>query len=94
MTLEEAKELEVGTFLECGWAVVEILKVISNGYIMLYHDETQHHFYHVRYLSYEDIVEYYNVVDLDNDSWVEYQFDGQNIVSDDDDDTYFLEIEQ
>lgn len=96
MTIEEAKELEVGTFLECNWSVVEILKVISDGYIVLYYDCTQHHYYHVRYLSYEDIVEYYNVADLNEYSWIESQFDGKNIKADGAtfDETYFYEVEQ
>jgi len=93
MIFEEAKKLEVGTILECGWSVVEILKVISDGYIVLYYDCTQHHYYHTRYLSYEDIVEYYNVANPDDYSWCDYQFDGNNIKHDDSDDTYFYEIE-
>lgn len=91
MTQEEAKELEVGTFLECVWSIVEILKVISDGYIVLYYDCTQHHYYHVRYLSYEDIVEYYNVANLDEYSWIEDQFDDERIKHGDDE-TYFYEI--
>lgn len=77
MTLEEAKKLEPGTRLEDFGGSCEILKRISDGYIIFGYEDA-HYCYYTGFLSFEDIVEFkYEISDNDWDDWT---FDGDRIV--------------
>lgn len=93
MTVEEAKELEIGTYLDGNGGSIEILKRISDGYIVLSYEDS-HKVYHAQFYSFEDIAEYYEVVDEDTRSYYEeFIFNDSKLKHDEGWDSYFMEIE-
>lgn len=77
MTIDEAKELDDGTILTSpGCGSCEILKRVSNGYIVL-HYEDAHYVYSVLFLSFEDIVEF--KYEVTSEWWEIDQYDGNEI---------------
>lgn len=80
MNRQEAEILETGTFLEgCGDGYDEILKKISDGYLVL-HYSCHHNVYNVEFISFEDIVEFNYSICEDVE---EYIFDGSYIEHED-----------
>lgn len=82
MTLEEAKELEEHTLLNCGWGYMEILKRFSDGYLTLNYSD-RHNNYNVEFISFEDIAEYGYETD-GSDGYAEMYFKSENIEHADD----------
>ena len=79
MTKEDAMELEPGTILDSDWdTVIQILKRISDGYLVLNYSPN-HNAFNVEFKSFDEISAYYNVSD---DSWWEDTFNGEMIKGD------------
>lgn len=82
MTLEETRELDEHTLLNCGWGYMEILKRISDGYLTLNYSD-RHNNYNIEFTSFENIVEYGYEVETYN-GWAAMYFKSENIEHEDD----------
>lgn len=77
MTIEEAKEFEPGTVIrDSHFSCCEILKRVSNGYIILGYEDA-HYVYYIEFLSFEDIIE--RGFEITSEDWEEHLFDGDEI---------------
>lgn len=76
MTLDEVKNLQTYEILSCKWdTVIQILKQISDGYIVLNYSPN-HRIFNTAFMSFEDIIS--NEYEID-DGLLEYEFDGESI---------------
>ena len=77
MTLEEVMNLEPGTIVGT-WSSVQILKKISDGYIVLGYEDA-HNVYYTDFKSFDDIMEFHP--EIVTESYMDDIFDGENIKS-------------
>lgn len=76
MTLDKVKELQTYDILSCKWdTVIQILKQISDGYIVLNYSPN-HRVFNTEFKSFEDIIS--NEYEIDDGLW-EYEFEGESI---------------
>jgi len=76
MTINEVKELQTYDILSCKWdTVIQILKQISDGYIVLNYSQN-HRVFNTAFKSFEDIIS--DEYEIDDGLW-EYEFKGESI---------------